>query len=140
MRLRPFLPRGAFPDPGASSDDTNFPLDISIGHLPHLRILHVSGSLISPALLLNPATNLSHLLVVACPSFTPQAVHSALAKMRSDPSPIERLTLPEMGWSGPAGDPWNDTWKFTVNATAEAKGVILEDGKNGEEAEESDTE
>ena len=125
---------------GASSDDTNFPLDISIGHLPHLRILHVSGSLISPALLLNPATNLSHLLVVACPSFTPQAVHSALAKMRSDPSPIERLTLPEMGWSGPAGDLWNDTWKFTVNATAEAKGVILEDGKNGEEAEESDTE
>ncbi|KAL8281247.1 hypothetical protein RQP46_006281 [Phenoliferia psychrophenolica] len=121
-------------------DDTNFPLDISIGFLPHLRILHVSGSLISPSILLNPATNLSHLLVVACPSFTPQAVHSALAKMRSDPSPVAKLTLPEMGWTGNAGDIWTETWKFTVRATADAKGVVLEDGKTGEEPEDSDNE
>ena len=61
--------------------------------------------------------------------------------MRSDPPPVAKLTLPEMGWTGtPAGDLWNDTWKFTVRATADAKGVILEEGKAGEEVEESDTE
>jgi len=53
--------------------------------------------------------------------------------MRSDPSPVTRLTLPEMAWKSPAGDQWTDPWKFTVRATAEAKGVILEDGKSNPE-------
>ncbi|KAI5476767.1 hypothetical protein MNV49_007282 [Pseudohyphozyma bogoriensis] len=108
-------------------DDTNFPLDTSMnqGHLPNLRILHVSGSLLSPALLLSPACNLSHLLVTSSPSFTPQGIHGALAKCRSDPPPVERLTLPEMGKDNGS---WNEAWKFTVKATADAKGVKLEDG------------
>lgn len=58
--------------------------------------------------------------------------------MRSDPSPVARLTLPEMGWVGGAGDQWTETWKFTVRATAEAKGVELEEGKPGEEVDDSE--
>jgi hypothetical protein len=58
--------------------------------------------------------------------------------MRSDPAPVAKLTLPEMGWKTPAGEQWTDTWRFTVRATAEAKGVVLEDGKvNVEDASDS---
>ncbi|GAA5888193.1 hypothetical protein JCM16303_003773 [Sporobolomyces ruberrimus] len=127
-----------------AEDDTNYPMDQSLPHLAHLKILHCSGPLISPAALLLPSISLSHLLVHASPSFTPQAVHSALVKMRHDPPSVERLTLPEMkeveqttstrrrgggGANAANGDGtgWNDTWRFTVKKTAEAKGVIVED-------------
>ncbi|GAA5935838.1 uncharacterized protein JCM15063_001821 [Sporobolomyces koalae] len=123
-----------------AEDDTNYPMDQSLPFLPHLKLLHCSGPLISPAALLLPAISLNHLLVHASPSFTPQAVHSALVKMRHDPPSVERLTLPEMKSSNSrpdrqnsgtanAGDGtgWNDTWRFTVKKTAEAKGVIIEE-------------
>ncbi|SCV67189.1 BQ2448_5835 [Microbotryum intermedium] len=135
-------------------DDTNFPLDASLPSLPRLRVIHVSGSLISPAILLLPSTNLEHLLVHGAPAFTPLAIHCALARMRSDPSPIARLTLPEMvlqgdeahGSSGGrhkhggscAGAGWTEHWLFTVKATAQAKGVILENGREGREEDEGD--
>ncbi|GAA5947716.1 hypothetical protein JCM3765_001047 [Sporobolomyces pararoseus] len=127
-----------------AEDDTNFPMDLSLPHLPHLKLLHCSGPLISPAALLLPSISLSHLLVHGAPSFTPQSVHSALVKMRHDPPSVERLTLPEMkederatrrsnranqaNGNPPAeGTVWNDAWRFTVKKTAEAKGVLLED-------------
>jgi len=63
--------------------------------------------------------------------------------MKHDPPSVERLTLPEMrevenpgrrssrsgGASGASGDGtgWNETWRFTVKKTAEAKGVTLDD-------------
>lgn len=57
--------------------------------------------------------------------------------MRNDPPPVERLTLPEMGREVNGGvgtargesTEWSDTWKFTVKATAEAKGVRLDTGE-----------
>ena len=127
------------------TEDANFPIDLSIAFLPHLRLLHVSGSLVSPAILLNSLTNLNHLLVVSCPSFAPPAIHAALAKMRSDPSPIVKLTLPEMGWRNggvaPGQEPWNESWRFSVRVTAEAKGVTLDDGsRDGEVDTESGSE
>jgi hypothetical protein len=129
-------------------DDTNFPIDTSLPFLPRLRLIHVSGSLISPSVLLQSTTSLDHLLVVNCPSFSPSAVHAALAKMRSDPTPLRKLTLPEMGWDNNGGwatgtSEWNEAWKFAVRATAETKGVLLEDGKkvgeNGDEDSESES-
>ena len=118
-------------------------MDQSLPHLPHLKVLHCSGPLISPAALLLPSISLSHLLVHSSPSFTPQAIHSALVKMKHDPPSVERLTLPEMrdsentgrrssrsgGASGASSDGtgWNETWRFTVKKTAEAKGVTLDD-------------
>ncbi|GAA5949421.1 hypothetical protein JCM21900_004057 [Sporobolomyces salmonicolor] len=139
-------------------DDTNYPLDQSLPSLPHLQLLHVSGSLISPAALLLPTLSLQHLLVHNSPSFSPSAVHAALVKMRHDPPSVARLTLPEMrpggdsgkrfgpaGARNPAGagagagsggaaagtggtvEGWNETWRFTVKKTAEAKGVVVED-------------
>ncbi|SCZ96134.1 BZ3500_MvSof-1268-A1-R1_Chr8-1g10027 [Microbotryum saponariae] len=135
-------------------DDTNFPLDASLASLPRLRVIHVSGSLISPAILLLPSTNLEHLLVHGAPAFTPLAIHSALARMRSDPSPIARLTLPEMVLQGEGAHTssggrqklgstcadvgWTEHWLFTVKATAQAKGVILENGREGMEGREDD--
>ncbi|GAA5831034.1 hypothetical protein JCM3766R1_006212 [Sporobolomyces carnicolor] len=140
-----------------AEDDTNYPMDQSLPHLPFLKLLHCSGPLISPAALLLPSISLSHLLVHASPSFTPQAIHSALVKMRHDPPSVERLTLPEMkvderaarrntraanaaGGGGGAnagagggstasgdGNAWNETWRFAVKKTAEAKGVVVED-------------
>ncbi|GAA6064680.1 hypothetical protein JCM10212_006176 [Sporobolomyces blumeae] len=142
-----------------AEDDTNYPMDQSLPFLSHLKVLHCSGPLISPAALLLPSLALSHLLVHASPSFTPQALHAALVKMRHDPPSVERLTLPEMKdstaknsttsarrasrnatvSSGEAGGAqWNETWRFTVKKTAEAKGVRVEakwtrddDGRGG---------
>lgn len=118
-------------------------MDLSLPYLPHLKLLHCSGPLISPAALLLPSISLSHLLVHGSPSFTPQAIHAALVKMRHDPPSVERLTLPEMkpderaarraaranaaNTTGGDGHGWNDTWRFTVKKTAEAKGVVVED-------------
>jgi hypothetical protein len=45
--------------------------------------------------------------------------------MRSDPPPVKRITLPEMN----KGPDWTMKWKFTVEATAGAKCVVIEDGK-----------
>lgn len=56
--------------------------------------------------------------------------------MRSDPAPVERLTLLEMA----AGEGWTETWRFTVKATSEAKGVILEDGGKGDDGSDSGSE
>ncbi|GAA6005903.1 hypothetical protein JCM11491_004055 [Sporobolomyces phaffii] len=143
-----------------AEDDTNYPMDQSLPHLPHLKILHCSGPLISPAALLLPSISLSHLLVHGSPSFTPLALHAALVKMRHDPPSVERLTLPEMkesestgrrrdrsnGASGSTaagdGNGWNETWRFTVKKTAEAKGVIVEDKwrKDAPEAAAADAE
>ncbi|BGP52290.1 hypothetical protein JCM10450v2_008261 [Rhodotorula kratochvilovae] len=157
-------------------DDKNFPLNDSLPYLPHLKILHISGSLISPAALELPSVQLSHLYVHASPSWTPQAVHAALSKMPHDPPATARLTLPEMrdpeevareeeeravaaaaavqgaasrrgrrqaqqaalaaaqaaaqaqagvGAANAAG--WNETWRFTVRKTGEAKGCTVDD-------------
>ncbi|TNY22244.1 hypothetical protein DMC30DRAFT_349246 [Rhodotorula diobovata] len=54
-------------------DDRNFPLNDSLPYLPHLKVLHVSGSLISPAALEIPTVQLSHLYVHGSPSWTPAA-------------------------------------------------------------------
>ncbi|GAA5878300.1 hypothetical protein JCM1840_002373 [Sporobolomyces johnsonii] len=138
-------------------DDTNYPLDQSLPSLPHLKLLHVSGSLISPSALLLPTLALHHLVVHNSPSFSPAAVHAALVKMPHDPPSVARLTLPEMrlgggsdgakrsGGGGGAGgrgaggaggaaagtagatEGWNETWRFTVKKTAEAKGVVVDD-------------
>ncbi|GAA5912027.1 hypothetical protein JCM8208_006462 [Rhodotorula glutinis] len=157
-------------------DDKNFPLNDSLPYLPHLKVLHVSGSLISPAALEIPSVQLSHLYVHGAPSWTPQAVHAALSKMAHDPPAAARLTLPEMrdpeeiareeeeraaaaaaavqglasrrarrqaaqvaqqaaqaaavavagiGVANAAG--WNETWRFTVRKTGEAKGCVVDD-------------
>ncbi|GAA6054824.1 hypothetical protein JCM3770_004091 [Rhodotorula araucariae] len=161
-------------------DDKNFPLNDSLPYLPHLKLLHISGSLISPAALELPSVQLSHLYVHAAPSWTPQAVHAALSKMPHDPPATSRLTLPEMrdpeevareeeqraaqaqaavqgatggrrgrrhaqqvaaqaaqaaqaaaqaqaglGTANAAG--WNETWRFTVRKTGEAKGCVVDD-------------
>ena len=76
--------------------------------------------------------------------------------MKHDPPSVERLTLPEMrdsenpgrrssrsgGASGASSDGtgWNETWRFTVKKTAEAKGVTLDDKwkKEGNGATEED--
>lgn len=51
---------------------------------------------------------------------------------------MRRLTLPEMGWRGCTGAEWTDKWRFAVEAIAEIKGVVLEDGKKeGEEGSDS---
>jgi len=168
------------PSPSSSNrppaDDKNFPLNDSLPYLPHLKVLHVSGSLISPAALEIPTVQLSHLYVHAAPSWTPQAVHAALSKMAHDPPAAARLTLPEMrdpeeiareeeeraaaaaaavqglasrrarrqaaqvaqqaaqaaaqavagiGAANAAG--WNETWRFTVRKTGEAKGCVVDD-------------
>ena len=65
--------------------------------------------------------------------------------MRSDPAPIVKLTLPEMGWRNggvaPGQEAWNESWRFSVRVTAEAKGVALDDGsKDGEVDTESGSE
>lgn len=104
-----------------AADDNNFPLDNALQFLPQLRLLHVSGALISPAVFTNPVTNLSELLVNHSPAFTPAAVHAALSRMPSDPVPVRKLTLPEMALR----PTWNDKWMFSIRATCEAKGVKL---------------
>ncbi|GAA5898843.1 hypothetical protein JCM5296_005621 [Sporobolomyces johnsonii] len=140
-------------------DDTNYPLDQSLPSLPHLKLLHVSGSLISPAALLLPTLALHHLVVHNSPSFSPAAVHAALVKMPHDPPSVARLTLPEMRLGGAsdgakrsgaggrgagaggvaagtagATEGWNETWRFTVKKTAEAKGVVVDDrARRGEQ-------
>lgn len=67
--------------------------------------------------------------------------------MRSDPSPVKKLTLPEMGTVAGGGvgpgvaTEWNEKWRFTVRAICEAKGVVLEEGHlvaEGEDGSESD--
>lgn len=176
----PDLPPSPSPSPSSSNrlfaDDKNFPLNDSLPYLPHLKVLHVSGSLISPAALEIPTVQLSHLYVHAAPSWTPQAVHAALSKMAHDPPAAARLTLPEMrdpeeiareeeeraaaaaaavqglasrrarrqaaqvaqqaaqaaaqavagiGAANAAG--WNETWRFTVRKTGEAKGCVVDD-------------
>ncbi|GAA6002013.1 uncharacterized protein JCM10292_001797 [Rhodotorula paludigena] len=153
-------------------DDKNFPLNDSLPHLPHLRLLHVSGSLISPLALELPSVSLSHLYVHSSPSWTPQAVHASLSKMPHDPPSVERLTLPEMrepddanpgsaaaasrrhrrrggggggggGGAGANAAGWNETWRFTVRKTGEAKGVTVDDrmrpGDRGVLADDSDS-
>lgn len=125
-----------------TTDDTNFPLDSSLPFLPHLRLIHVSGSLVSPAILLQPTTNLDHLLVANSPSFSPQAIHSALVKMRCDDSgsPVKKLTLPEMrvGNHAAGGEIWTEGWCFSLKATCEAKGVELEGGTGDDGESDSD--
>ncbi|KAM0747401.1 hypothetical protein T439DRAFT_383518 [Meredithblackwellia eburnea MCA 4105] len=108
-------------------DDTNFPIDVSINSLPNLRLLHVSGALVSPQIFLNPVTCLKSLLVVNCQAFSPEATNSALVKMRSEPLSVERLYLPEMESGANNGGPesWNEYWKFTIKATTDAKKILL---------------
>lgn len=120
-------------------DDTVYPLDTSIHTLPNLRVLHVSGGLVSPAILAHPSTQLDHLLVTNSPSWTPQATHAALCKMRSDPFPsVARLTLPEIQAAATGGDAvWTPNWIFSVRATASAKGVRLDGITDVEEGVES---
>lgn len=162
-------------------DDRNFPLNDSLPYLPHLKVLHVSGSLISPAALEIPTVQLSHLYVHGSPSWTPAAVHAALSKMAHDPPAAARLTLPEMrdpediareeedraaaaaaavqgfasrrarraaqaaaqqaaqvaaqaqaqaqvgAGGGANASGWNETWRFTVRKTGEAKGCVVDD-------------
>lgn len=123
---------------GAKDDeDTNYPLDVCLPDLPQLKLLHVSGCLVSPAALLIPTLALDHLLVSSCPSFAPAAVHAALAKMRQDPPPVRRLTL--VDWiktpaHAVAGIPpddvrgqfWTSRWRFCVRQTGEAKGCAVD--------------
>ncbi|GAA6016641.1 hypothetical protein JCM10207_000131 [Rhodosporidiobolus poonsookiae] len=134
-------------------DDRLFPLDDSLPHLPHLKVLFISGSLISPKALELPSLALSHLFVINSPSWTPTAVHQSLVKMNHDPPGVRRLTLPEMrdpggssssrrrasaaqasgagmppqGAPAGSGEEWNETWRFTVRKTGEAKGVVVAD-------------
>lgn len=130
------------------TDDKHFPLNEALPLLPRLKILHVSGALISPAALEIPSVALSHLFVHACPAWTPSAVHSALSKMSHDPPAVERLTLPVMadararGGSRRAGadepgssDGWTETWRFTVRKTGEAKGCSVKASMEEHDAE-----
>ncbi|GAA5994009.1 hypothetical protein JCM11641_006595 [Rhodosporidiobolus odoratus] len=148
-------------------DDKTFPLDDSLPHLPLLKTLFISGSLLSPKILTLPSLALTHLFVTNSPSWTPEAVHSGLVKMPNSGG-VRRLTLPEMrdldpssssasssrarrgggggGGGGGAGggptgkgDEWNETWRFTVKKTGEAKGVLVVDRwRPGKEAEEEE--
>lgn len=158
---------------GASfpSDDKHFPVNDVLPNLTRLKILHISGSLVSPSALEIPSVALSHLFVHACPAWTPAAVHASLSKMSHSPPAVSRLTLPAMaeapsssrssahlarrinaaaaaavaaagttatttgpggggGGAGAAGTAapqgWNETWRFTVRKTGEAKGCIVE--------------
>lgn len=71
-------------------------------------------------------------------SWTPQATHAALCKMRSDPFPaVARLTLPEMVAAGPADAVWTSNWVFSIKATCQAKGVELVGVAGREEGSES---
>lgn len=54
------------------------------------------------------------------------AIHSALAKMKSDPVPVKKLSLPEMETVRSGTGEWNDKWKFTIKVICEAKGVLLD--------------
>ncbi|BGP28126.1 hypothetical protein Rt10032_c17g5856 [Rhodotorula toruloides] len=139
-------------------DDKHFPLNDVFPYLPHLKLVHVSGSLISPAALELPNLCLNHLFVHRAPCWTPSAVHASLSKMSHDPLAVARLTLPAMrdprkkkggeggrrrGRSEAAqgvGEGWNETWRFTVQKTGEAKGCLVEDRwrKDGDD-DDSDT-
>ncbi|KAK4056082.1 hypothetical protein OIO90_002813 [Microbotryomycetes sp. JL221] len=63
-------------------DDANFPIDVAIPNLAQLKILHISGPLISPQVLMFESTNLIHLLVTNSNAWTPHATHSSLANMK----------------------------------------------------------
>ena len=137
--------------PSPILDDKHFPLNDVLPILTRLKILHISGSLISPSALEIPTVALSHLFVHACAAWTPSAVHASLSKMSHDPPAVSRLTLPAMaetassrssnhlgrrhnnnaaGTASTTGQAtaqgWNETWRFTVRKTGEAKGCIVE--------------
>lgn len=137
--------------PSPALDDKHFPLNDVLPILTRLKILHISGSLISPSALEIPTVALSHLFVHACAAWTPSAVHASLSKMSHDPPAVSRLTLPAMaettssrssnhlgrrhnnnaaGTASTTGQAmaqgWNETWRFTVRKTGEAKGCIVE--------------
>ncbi|KAM0787063.1 hypothetical protein ACM66B_006326 [Microbotryomycetes sp. NB124-2] len=135
-------------------DDLVFPIDLAMPTLPSLKNLQISGSLISPNILLSPSTNLSLLVVSNCSAFTPLAVHTSLANMTSDGvcSAVQKLCLPDvvpgrvagglartnnttMTGGGEGGglsslnggnETWDEKWIFGVKALCEAKGVVLE--------------
>ncbi|GAA5957437.1 hypothetical protein JCM8115_006989 [Rhodotorula mucilaginosa] len=132
-------------------DDKHFPLNDVLPILTRLKILHISGSLISPSALEIPTVALSHLFVQACAAWTPSAVHASLSKMSHDPPAVCRLTLPAMAETASSrsnhhlgrrhnnnnnngasttgqatAQGWNETWRFTVRKTGEAKGCIVE--------------
>lgn len=119
-------------------DDAVYPIDTSIHLLPNLRVLQVAGGLVSPAILTHSSTQLDHLLVTCSTSWTPQATHAALCKMRSEPGPaVARLTLPEMVGAGPGDGVWTSNWIFSIKATCQAKGVELGGVGGREEGSES---
>ncbi|GAA5881862.1 hypothetical protein JCM1840_006818 [Sporobolomyces johnsonii] len=112
-------------------DAVEYPLDTVLASLLRLKLVHVSGPLISPVALLLKTLTLDHLLVHGSPSFSPSAVHVALVKMPFDPPSVARLTLPEMrlgrtsdgsNRSGVAGAPdgWNKMWRNMVKKTEAA--------------------
>lgn len=131
-------------------DDKHFPLNDVLPILTRLKVLHVSGALISPSALEIPTVALSHLFVHACAAWTPSAVHASLSKMSHDPPAVSRLTLPAMAETTSSrsnhlsrrhnnnnaatasttdqatAQGWNETWRFTVRKTGEAKGCIVE--------------
>lgn len=124
-----------------------------IPYLPHLKLVHVSGSLISPAALELAILGLDHLFVHRAPSWTPSAVHASLSKMSHDPPAVARLTLPAMRdprkkkdgrrrsrseAQQAVGAGWNETWRFTVIKTGEAKGCLVEDRWRKDGEDESD--
>lgn len=139
--------------PSPRPDDKHFPLNDVLPILTRLKVLHISGSLISPSALEIPTVALSHLFVHACAAWTPSAVHASLSKMSHDPPAVSRLTLPAMAESNSSSSSrsnhlgrrhnnnnnaaasttgqataqgWNETWRFTVRKTGEAKGCIVE--------------
>ncbi|BGP04052.1 hypothetical protein RTBOTA2_006855 [Rhodotorula toruloides] len=141
-----------------AEDDKHFPLNEAFQYLPHLKLVHVSGSLISPAALELPNLCLNHLFVHRAPSWKPAAVHASLSKMSHDPPAVARLTLPAMrdprkrkdgegGRRGRSrseaaqgvGEGWNETWRFTVQKTGEAKGCLVEDRWRKDGDDDSDT-
>ncbi|KAK4049704.1 hypothetical protein OIV83_003979 [Microbotryomycetes sp. JL201] len=141
-------------------DDLVFPIDQALPTLPLLKVLQISGSLVSPAILLLPTTNLSHLLVTNCSAFTPLAVHTSLANMISDgvSSAVQKLSLPDVKPGRIAGgairptnatttpsinahnETWDDKWIFGVKALCEAKGIVLETAEDGFVVVETDSE
>ncbi|POY72762.1 hypothetical protein BMF94_4169 [Rhodotorula taiwanensis] len=146
---------------GAREDDEkSFPLNDVLPLLRQLKLVHVSGALISPAALEIPSVALDHLFIHACPAWTPSAVHASLSKMSHDPPAVKRLTLPAMeekrpqsrrrssgtattsapDLGGPAStgnpDVWNETWRFTARKTGEAKGCIVEASMFGDDDDE----